>query len=244
MRHIAQLFALTGALIIMAFGTQASPSETGFAEPDMDYIRVTPPEELDLREALASDGWQSLEGESPNFGYIRDTLWLRIPVSAMPTLPGSRQLLEIRYPQLDQITFYLLENGVIRQRILTGDHYPFGQRPIKHRNFLFAFDVDPDSDYQILLRVRTQGAMQVPVRLWNPAAFFEAASVEDQVHAIYYGILIMVIFFNLFVFLALRERMYLHVFTVCAFHFGVSAVDRHPERQHLPVTLAAISLAT
>nr|WP_284047997.1 EAL domain-containing protein [Marinobacter sp. ATCH36] len=194
---------------MMAFGTQASPSESGFAEPDIDYIRVAPSEELDLREALASDGWQSLEGESPNFGYIRDTVWLRIPVPAMSTLPGNRQLLEVRYPHLDEISFYLLENGVLRQRVLTGDHLPFDNRPIKHRNFLFAFDVSPNSDYQILLKVQSQGAMQIPVRFWNPAAFFEAASIEDQMHAIYYGIMIMVIFFNLFIFLALRERMYL-----------------------------------
>lgn len=209
MRHIAQFFALAGALIIMAFGIQANPSESGFAEPDMDYIRVAPSEELDLREALASDSWQSLEGESPNFGYIRDTVWLRIPSSAMPTLPGSQRLLEVRYPQLDRITFYLLENGEVRQRTVTGDHFPFDQRPIKHRNFLFDFDLNPESDYQILLRVQSQGAMQIPVRLWNPAAFFETASIEDQMHAIYYGIMIMVIFFNLFIFLALRERMYL-----------------------------------
>lgn len=175
----------------------------------MDYIRVAPSEELDLREALASERWQSLEGESPNFGYIRDTVWLRLRSSALSAIPGRRQVLEIRYPQLDHITFYLLENGVVRQRILTGDHFPFHQRPIQHRNFLFAYDIEPKAEYQILLRVRSQGAMQIPVRLWDPATFFEAASVEDQMHAIYYGILIMVIFFNLFIFLALRERMYL-----------------------------------
>ena len=175
----------------------------------MDYIRVTSSEDLDLREALASDRWQSLEGESPNFGYIRDTVWLRLPASVLSEIPGPRQVLEIRYPQLDHITFYLLENGVVRERILTGDHFPFDQRPVQHRNFLFTYDIDPDKEYQILLRVRSQGAMQIPVRLWEPAAFFEAASVEDQMHAIYYGILIMVIFFNLFIFLALRERMYL-----------------------------------
>ncbi|MDF0749299.1 EAL domain-containing protein [Marinobacter sp. 71-i] len=190
----------------MAFGTQASPAPSGFAEPDMDYIRVAPAEQMDLKEALASDRWQSLEGESPNFGYIRDTVWLRIPVSA---IPGERKLLEIRYPQLDEITFYLLENGVVRQRIPTGDHFPFDQRQIQHRNFLFSFETDPESDYQVILRVRTQGAMQIPVRLWNPRDFFEATTIEDQMHAIYYGILIMVIFFNLFIFLALREQMYL-----------------------------------
>ena len=172
----------------------------------MDYIRVAPAEQMDLREAFASDRWQSLEGESPNFGYIRDTVWLRIPVSA---IPGERKLLEIRYPQLDEITFYLLENGVVRQRIPTGDHFPFDQRQIQHRNFLFSFETNPKNDYQVILRVRTQGAMQIPVRLWNPRDFFEATTIEDQMHAIYYGILIMVIFFNLFIFLALRERMYL-----------------------------------
>ncbi|WP_288074132.1 7TM-DISM domain-containing protein, partial [Marinobacter sp.] len=206
MRHIAQFFALAGALIMMAFGTQANAASPGFAEPDMDYIRVAPSEQMDLREALASDRWQSLEGESPNFGYIRDTVWLRVPVSA---IPSDRKLLEIRYPQLDDITFYLIENGVVRQRISTGDHLPFAQRQIQHRNFLFSFETDPLSDYQVFLRVRTQGAMQIPIRLWDPRTYFEATSIEDQMHAIYYGILIMVIFFNLFIFLALRERMYL-----------------------------------
>jgi EAL domain-containing protein (putative c-di-GMP-specific phosphodiesterase class I)/GGDEF domain-containing protein len=205
-RHIAQFFALAGALIMMAFGTQANAASPGFAEPDMDYIRVAPSEQMDLREALASDRWQSLEGESPNFGYIRDTVWLRVPVSA---IPSDRKLLEIRYPQLDDITFYLIENGVVRQRISTGDHLPFAQRQIQHRNFLFSFETDPLSDYQVFLRVRTQGAMQIPIRLWDPRTYFEATSIEDQMHAIYYGILIMVIFFNLFIFLALRERMYL-----------------------------------
>lgn len=206
MRHIAQFLALTGALIMMAFGTQANAASPGFAEPDMDYIRVAPSEQMDLREALASDRWQSLEGESPNFGYIRDTVWLRVPLSA---IPSDRKLLEIRYPQLDDITFYLIENGVVRQRISTGDHLPFGQRQIQHRNFLFSFETDPLNEYQALLRIRTQGAMQIPVRLWDPRTYFEATSIEDQVHAIYYGILIMVIVFNLFIFLALRERMYL-----------------------------------
>ena len=40
-------------------------------------------------------------------------------------------------------------------------------------------------------------------------AFFEHSSTEDQMHAVYYGILITVIFFNLFIFAALREPVYL-----------------------------------
>ncbi|MDI9244095.1 EAL domain-containing protein [Marinobacter sp. CHS3-4] len=195
-----------GALIIMAFNIQANPLEQGFAVPEVEYIRVAPSEQMDLGEALASDQWQSLEEESPNFGYITDTVWLRFPV---PNLPGQRELLEVRYSQLDEVVFHLLEDGRLKERVVTGDRYPFDQRPIAHRHFLFPFEATDGKQHEIVLRITTQGAMQIPMRLWVPGAFFEQVSVEDQLHSVYYGILLSVIFFNLFVFLALRERMYL-----------------------------------
>jgi len=205
-RQIAQYFALAGALIMMAFEIQASPQTEGYATPDAEYFRAAPSEQMDLKEALASGRWQQLEEESPNFGYISDTVWLRFPV---PDLPGNRQLLEIRYAQLDYITFSLLKNGRLSEQVVTGDRYPFEQRPVAHRHFLFPFETSPGDSYEIVLRVKTQGAMQVPMRLWIPGAFFEHVSVEDQLHSVYYGILLAVLFFNLFIFLALRERMYL-----------------------------------
>ena len=206
MRQIVQYFAFAGALIMMAFEIQASPQTPGYAIPDAEYLRVAPSAQMELEEAQASDRWQTLEEESPNFGYISDTVWLRF---AVPDLTGDRALLEIRYPQLDDITFYLLENGRLKEQVVTGDRYPFEQRPVAHRNFLFPFNTIPGNTYEIVLRVQTQGAMQIPMRLWVPESFFEQGSVEDQLHSVYYGILLSVIFFNLFIFLALRERMYL-----------------------------------
>ena len=173
--------------------------------PQIDYLRVAPDNNLSADEALASSDWQTLQGESPNFGYIRDTVWLRFPVA----YPSSINLLEVRYAQLDKITFHLIEDGKIVKRIETGDHVPFSQRPILHRHFLFPFDQRPASNYQILLKVRTQGAMQIPVKLWNAQTFFEHSSTEEQIHALYYGILITVILFNLFIFVALKESVYL-----------------------------------
>lgn len=205
MRHIALLFALVGALIMMVFGTHTDTRQNSSIEPDMEYIRVAQSGGMELEEVLRSSQWQSLGGESPNFGYIRDTVWLRLTV---PTIP-QRRLLEIRYPQLDKITYYLLRNGEVIDQVASGDHLPFDHRPIQHRNFLFPFQTGDSGNHQIVLKVQTQGAMQVPVRIWEPTEFFETSMVEDQLHALYYGILITVIFFNLFIYLALRETMYL-----------------------------------
>jgi len=173
--------------------------------PQASYLTVPPGAETSASELLASSQWQPLTDRSPNFGYIPDTLWLKLPVPDQPNL----NLLEISYSHLDQIRFYLIENGTVVRTITTGDKFPFQQRPILHRHFLFPFERPNDANYEILLEVRSSGAMQVPLTLWNDQSFFEGSFIEDQVHAVYYGILITAILFNLFVFVALRERVYL-----------------------------------
>ena len=205
MRQIVLLLALAGALVMVAAGAQAELRQSRWIEPAVDYLRLAPASGATLADVVTTANWQPLPAESPNFGYIRDTVWLRFEV--MPA-PGNR-LLEIRYSQLDHINYYLLRDGELVNQVSTGDRLPFDQRPVKHRNFLFPFNASGDHHYQILLEVTTEGAMQIPLRVWQSADFFEKTSVEDQLHAVYYGILITVIFFNLFVYLALRETTYL-----------------------------------
>lgn len=169
------------------------------------FMLVPAGTELSPFEAAASANWQPLETHRPNFGYTQEVAWLRIDVPA-----GSRtDLLEIAYSQLDHISFYLLEDGELVDTFITGDHYPFSQRPVLNRHFLFPFTPATNSDRQILLEVHTRGSLQVPLALWDTHEFFEHASIEEQLHAVYYGILISVVFFNLFVFFALREPVYL-----------------------------------
>ncbi|PSF08808.1 EAL domain-containing protein [Marinobacter halophilus] len=198
----AKLLALLLLLLTLPITTHAaSPSYV----PEMEYLRLSPDTQLTPQQALSSNQWQLLPETTPNFGYIRDHIWLRFPVSH----PELITLLEISYPQLDQIDFYLMQNNDVIRHESTGDKKVFSERPVKHPHFLFPFQLQPEQDYQILLRVETEGAMQVPLRLWNNRSYFEKASIESQLHAGYYGILITVICFNLFVFLALREPVYL-----------------------------------
>lgn len=215
------LRSLTALILLTALAGPLLGAETSYVPP-IDYLRVAPEADLTPEQALASDGWQTLEEPSPNFGYIDDTLWLRFPASR----PDLINLLEVRYSQLDRVFFYLIENGRIARRVETGDRVPFDQRPVEYRHFLFPFDQSIASEYQILLKVSTEGAMQVPIRLWNDQAFFEHASAEDQMHAVYYGILITVIFFNLFIFAVLREPVYLlYVFSTLGYLLLISSLN-------------------
>ncbi|WP_227520232.1 7TM diverse intracellular signaling domain-containing protein [Marinobacter sp. LV10R510-11A] len=189
-------------LLPLAFTCQGAES---LRFPSVEFLRLAPGTQLSLNEASNSGDWQPLENSSPNFGYTQDTVWFRFDAPANSKI----DMLEVAYAHLDHIAFYLTENGEVTETITTGDRYPFAQRPILNRHFLFPFSANARADRQILLEIHTQGTLQVPMALWNTQTFFEHASVEEQLHAIYYGILISVIFFNLCVFIALREQVYL-----------------------------------
>ncbi|MDX1634548.1 MAG: 7TM-DISM domain-containing protein, partial [Marinobacter sp.] len=203
MRQILLLCALLGTLITVTLPVHAA--EQAWLEPRIDYIRLDPGETMTLRQARDSERWQPVAQGSPNFGYVTDTFWFRL----RPPARDDRQILEISYPHLDHLEYTLVADGQVQQRVTTGDKLAFDQRPLRHPNFLVPFRTS-DPGATIYLKVSTSGALQVPVRIWPQDAFFEHLSVEDQLHAIYYGILITVIFFNLFIFLALRERTYLY----------------------------------
>lgn len=189
-------------LLPLAFSCQGAES---FRFPSVEFLRLTPDSQLSLEDVLKSGDWHPLDNSSPNFGYTKDIVWLRFDVPP----DNHTNLLEIAYPHLDNITFYLLENGTVIETTTTGDHYLFEQRPVLNRHFLFPFSADTSPNQQILLKIYTSGSLQVPMAFWNAQSFFEHSSVEEQLHAMYYGILISVIFFNLFVFIALREKVYL-----------------------------------
>ncbi len=191
-------------LLLLALSIPAGAASSSYI-PTMEYLRMPPGTELSPDQALDSDQWRALPEQTPNFGYIRDHIWLRFKV----TDPGFVNLLEISYPALDFIDVYLLESGQIIQQESTGDRKVFAERPVQHPHFLFPLRLTPDGQYQVLMRVQTDGAMQVPLKLWSNRSFFEKASIETLLHAGYYGILLTVICFNLFVFLALRESVYL-----------------------------------
>ena len=194
-------------ITVMVLSVLAAPSFAAgdSVRPSMEFLLTDPESPVTPTQALAMGDWQSLEDPSPNFGYIRKTVWLRFPVPEQ----GDINLLEIGYAHLDHIRFLLLENGEVVSEATAGDQLPFLERPVLYRNFLFRFDHAPDANQQILLKVSTSGAVQIPVHLWHDKDFFESAFFEDLIHAVYYGILITVICFNLFIFIALRDKIYL-----------------------------------
>lgn len=162
-----------------------------------------------------------------NAGYSRSVFWLRVDLLYRPLGPGASPpwLLELAYPPLDHLDLYLPDGaGGYRLAQRTGDALPFASRQIKQNNFLFALDLPPNQMQRIYLRVQSQGSMQMPLGLWSGRAFIEEQPTRIYVLGIIYGVLLVMLVYNLFIFLSVRDTSYLYYILYIA-SFGLYQVS-------------------
>ncbi len=162
-----------------------------------------------------------------NAGYSRSVFWLRLDLEYRPQRPDGPQpwLLELAYPPLDQLALYLPDaRGTFQLAQRTGDSLPFASRQIKHHNYLFELDLQPNQPRRVYLRLQSQGSIQAPLSLWAPNAYLEEQPARVYVLGIIYGVLLVMLIYNLFIFLSVRDASYLYYILYIA-SFGLYQVS-------------------
>ena len=144
------------------------------------------------------------DGAAINFGYSSAAWWLRIELAADPGAPRD-WLLDVAFPTLDSVEYF----GPAGERLATGDRLPFAARPLPHRNFVFPVRVDESGAGTIWLRVVSEGTLTIPLRLWQPEAFWRDSLTSYALLSIYFGMLLALALYNLLLWISLRDRNYL-----------------------------------
>jgi diguanylate cyclase (GGDEF)-like protein len=155
--------------------------------------------------------WRKHDQETLSFGYTRSTYWFRFEVQNS-TNNYIYHLLEIAYPVLDNIRMYVYDakNGLQVAQHTLGDKTSFNSRQIQHRNFVVPLDLEPAQKQVWLLRIKTSSAMQVPIKIWPDRQFFISDQARLMGLGVYYGIMFIMVLYNLFVFMSVREENYLY----------------------------------
>lgn len=170
-----------------------------------------------------------VKSDIPNFGFTKSVYWIRFHVSNESAQSITR-MLEIAFPLLDRVQLFIFsENGensdLIRNEI-SGRDYPFKNRSIEHRNFVYSFTAPPGQKLTFIIRIQTDDGMIFPLYLWEPAHFYQRVQLEHILFGIYYGIILVMILFNLFIYLSIRDRYYLiYILYITSFGFFQLAMN-------------------
>ncbi|GAA6131247.1 diguanylate cyclase [Halopseudomonas sabulinigri] len=143
-----------------------------------------------------------------NFGLTTDQIWLRIELDTPTALP-PRWLLEVAHASLDKIDLYLVREGEPTLHQHSGDQISFDQKPIRHRHHIFELQLEPNAHYVLYLAVSSAGTLAAPVILWQPDALWQNDQFSYSMLSVYYGMLLALLIYNLFLYLSLRDPLYI-----------------------------------
>ncbi len=163
-----------------------------------------------IRSPVAENFQRTEAGARINFGYTNSAYWLRLPLHN----PGDRAF--VAYLELvsliDSIQLYDASHGALAQAGLRkyGRWAPMHERDVKHRNFIFRLPLDAGERRILHLRFESKGALLLPLTLWTAEAFAAKDHEEQIVFGMYFGVLLVMVFYNFVLFVWLRDLSYFY----------------------------------
>ncbi len=151
--------------------------------------------------------WRAVASETPNFGFTDTTYWFRASFTQ-----GSEEqewLLELAYPLLDYVDLWVFGEEGLVEHYQTGDRYEFSQRPIRFRNFLFPLSFPEGETLQVYVRLDSSSAIQMPMSLTTKERLFQTEQRMLTGHAMFFGIILVMALYNLFIMFSTRDKAYL-----------------------------------
>ncbi|EMR02535.1 7TM diverse intracellular signaling domain-containing protein [Cesiribacter andamanensis] len=166
------------------------------------------------RPELASQ-FEPVERGRSSFGFVDHPYWFRLQLHNR-LLPDSRLFFDIAYPPLDSITFYYQDANGQWQAELNGDLLPFDKRLRFYYNYLFQIRPDTAHSSTYYFRVSTRGALSFPLSIKQDHYLYQESALGYFIYGLYYGALLLILLYNLFLYASLRLASYLYY---CLFIF-------------------------
>lgn len=162
---------------------------------------------------ISAPEFQSQFVDSPNdtmnFGQTNFDYWLKITFERKSDAPRSR-VIEIDQSNIDIVELYTPVAAGKFEVQAAGMLYPFSARQIKNRNFVFAIELASGEKKTWYIRARTCGGLILPIVLWDKDAFIEYNANVQHGLGLYYGIMLVMILYNLFIYFSVRDISYFY----------------------------------
>ncbi len=146
--------------------------------------------------------------EKRMFGEGDSLYWYKAELSAA-MFHGSKHVLEIPYPLLDKVNiwFRTADGRIFHYR--AGAEYVYSDREIKSPSLVFPV---PESTQaiEVVFSVQTPSLLTVSVLLWDQDAWEEAHMLSRMWYGFLFGGIAILIIYNLFVALVLKDASYLY----------------------------------
>ncbi|TAL32756.1 MAG: response regulator [Spirochaetes bacterium] len=171
--------------------------------------------ELSFEEACSptrSDLFISSEKDIPNYSFSKSAYWVRFRVT-FPRKESPENMnwfIKCSWHGLTSVTAYMPEPGNRYRKSETGIIYAPDTRDVPDRFFLFKMREFPGETVTVYIRVMSLGAVLIPLSIISEKIHYREVHREYIFTGAFFGILIIMILYHLFLYAAVRNRDYLY----------------------------------
>ena len=165
----------------------------------------------DVSSSAHDDQYIPSQAEIPNFGFTSDAIWARFEVRN-ETSNATTWRLALADARPKYVDLYLpAEDGNGWEHHQAGRSRPFTVREVAYRYGVFKLPLTPGQTQVVYLRFQSGTPFLLPLTIWSLEAFSHHAQTELLRFGLFYGVMLVMLGYNLFLFASLRDRSYLYL---------------------------------
>jgi len=232
-RRVALLSTLIGLLLALLVGRPAwavpeavSIAGGGFVGARAEVLE-DPSNALGAEAIAAATTFASIDPATANHGYTSATFWVRLSLENRAAEPEAAIIELAATPWVAD----LFDAAGTQLLARSGARLPFAARPVSHSNIAFRTVLGAHQTRTFLIRIQSHDTMIVNPIVWREEAFWAAVQRRRLLDGVYYGIILGLALYNLFLAGATGDRAYL---AYVGFQVGMAlanaAIDKYTFR--------------
>lgn len=209
-RRVALLATLVGLLLGLFVGRAAwavpeavSIAGGGFVGARAEVLED--PSSALGAEAAAAAPFARIDPATANHGYTSATFWVRLSLENQAPEPEAAIIELAATPWVAD----LFDAAGTQLLARSGARLPFAARPVRHSNIAFRTVLAAHQTRTFLIRIQSHDTMIVNPVVWREGEFWAAVQQRRLLDGFYYGIILGLALYNLFLAIATRDRAYL-----------------------------------
>lgn len=227
-RYVAALLLMGLTALLPTFSFASEPNrrtapvlDVGIATNDAfpvdlsQYLAVweDPGKKMGLSDAAGEYGEakfsaQATPDKAVNLGLTQSAVWVRLKIQNSSGHALER-MLEISYPRLELLDFYVVAPGRATLVVNTGFARPFANRAHAHRMFVLPLKIEAGGTATVYARIESLTPVEFPAAMWSPSAFWAYERSDYMAQAAFFGLVAGSFLFNALLWISLRNRSYI-----------------------------------
>ncbi len=144
---------------------------------------------------------------TPYFGLSNSVFWFKIVIKNNSA--NEDLLLEIQNTSLSSVTLYKTE-GEKTTSIVAGEYTPFSLRLFQSPTPLFQIIIPKNKQSIFFIRISSNSIIQLPLLVDTTYKVLGSISFNQYIFGIYIGIIFVMFFYNLFIYITVKDSSYLY----------------------------------